>query len=130
MKGKKTLILTVVSVFLLALTPVLSSFDLLIWNRTESAPKGLYWRSDGPLTLNGWAVVSGKAPASIWIAEHGFLARNWPVIKRVRGLPGDEICCEDETVLINGETVCDSVDNRFTRAATAAMAGLFHAETG
>ena len=109
MRGKETLTLAAVSVSLLALSPVLSSLDVLVWNRTESAPKGLYWRSDAPLTLNGWAVVSGDAPASLWIAEHGFLARDWPVIKRVRGLPGDEICRDKEAVSINGEPVATAL---------------------
>ena len=109
MRGKKTLTFAGVSVSLLALSPVLSSLDLLVWNRTESAPKGLYWRSDAPLEPYGWAVVSGKAPASIWIAEHGFLARDWPIIKRVRGLPGDDICREDETISINGDAVATAL---------------------
>jgi conjugative transfer signal peptidase TraF len=77
----------------------------VIWNRTESAPKGLYWRSDRPLKIYGWAVVSCKAPASVWISQNGYLARDWPIIKRVRGLAGDEICRVDTAVSINGNSV-------------------------
>ncbi len=110
MRSKRTLALAAVSVSLLVLSPVLSSSDVLVWNRTESAPKGLYWRSDGPLIRGGWALVSGKAPASNWIAENGFLARDWPVIKRVRGLPGDIICRDKATVSINGEPVATALE--------------------
>lgn len=101
MKRKLPLAIGAVSISLIALSSVLSSHKILIWNRTESAPQGLYWRSDSPLTLNGWAVVSGKAPAAIWISERGYLAPGWPIIKRVRGLPGDEICRENGSITIN-----------------------------
>lgn len=83
--------------------------NLLIWNRTASAPQGLYWRSGGPLDYDEWAVVSGGAPTSIWIAEHNYLARGWPVIKRVRGLSGDEICRLNGAVSINGKEVATAL---------------------
>lgn len=74
----------------------------LLWNRTESAPKGLYWRENGALSKGDWAIVSARAPAAIWIADHGYLAPGWPVIKRVAGGPGDEICRDGERVFVNG----------------------------
>lgn len=110
MRRKLPLAIGVVSISLIALSTFLSSHEVLIWNRTESAPKGLYWQSDSPLTLNGWAVVSGKAPASIWISERGFLASGWPIIKRVRALPGDKICRENGLVKINNETVATALE--------------------
>jgi len=81
----------------------------LLWNRTESAPKGLFWRSDGPLTVNRWAVVSGKAPSAIWISERGYLAPDWPIIKRVRGVVGDQVCRENQLVSINGKAVATAM---------------------
>lgn len=110
MKGKLTLAIGAISVGIIGVSSMLSSHEFLIWNRTESAPKGLYWRSDSPLTLNGWAVVSGKAPASIWIAERGFLGSGWPIIKRVRALPGDEICRENFVITINNVRVADALE--------------------
>ena len=73
-----------------------------IWNRTDSAPKGLYRLSNGPLALDRWAIVSAEAPASQWITEHGFLSPDWPILKRVRGLPGDKICRIETDISING----------------------------
>ena len=99
---RKVLILAGVSVVALIVISVMNPSQYLIWNRTASSPQGLYWRNDGPLTLNGWAVVSAEAPAAKWIADHGYLASGWPIIKRIAGLPGDEICREDETISING----------------------------
>ena len=124
---KRTIILglAAVSIGLMAFSSVLSSHEVLLWNRTASAPEGHYWRSDGPLTLNGWAVGSGKAPAAIWIADHGFLAPGWPVIKRVRGLPGDEICRENETVSINGETVATVLETDSSGLELPSWSGCF-----
>lgn len=80
-----------------------------LWNRTESASKGLYWRSDGALEIGDWAIVSARAPSAIWIAEHGFLAPGWPIIKRVAGVPGDEICRADERVFVNRALVAEAL---------------------
>lgn len=82
----------------------------LLWNRTESAPKGLYWRSDSPLISGGWAVVSAKAPAATWISDHGFLASGWPIIKRVAGVPGDEICRRGVDVFVNEDHAATALE--------------------
>lgn len=81
----------------------------LIWNRTPSAPIGLYWRMDRQPSLNGWALLSSDSSAAAWIADHGFLASGWPIIKRVRAIAGDEICRTGDAVLINGAAVAHAV---------------------
>ena len=102
MRGWKTLAIASAVTAALGAVMIFPSHDVWLWSRTDSAPKGLYRLSDGPLTLEGWTVVSGDAPSSKWIAARGYLAPDWPVIKRVRGLPGDEICRENTAVSING----------------------------
>lgn len=81
-----------------------------LWNRTESAPKGLYLRGGGALRKGDWAIVSARAPAAIWIAEHEFLAPGWPIIKRVAGVPGDEICRKSERIFINSALVAVALE--------------------
>lgn len=81
-----------------------------LWNRTESAPKGLYLREGGALEKGDWAIVSARAPAAIWIAEHGFLAPDWPIVKRVAGVPGDQIYREGERVFVNGALVAVALE--------------------
>ena len=82
----------------------------LLWNQTESAPKGLYWRNNSPLELEGWAVVSAKAAAAKWISGRGYLAPDWPIIKRVRGTSGDEICREGLEISINETVVARALE--------------------
>ena len=79
--------------------------ERLVWNRTGSAPQGLYWLSDEPFTKGSWVVVSARSAEAEWASAHGFIGRDWPLLKRVAGLPGDEICRSDTTILINRERV-------------------------
>ena len=76
--------------------------ERLIWNRTGSVPEGLYWLSDEPFTKGGWVVVSAKSAEAQWAELHGFVGKDWPLLKRVAGVPGDEICRDGVTILING----------------------------
>ena len=97
-----------VSVTLLSAS-VFSLPEKLIWNRTNSAPIGLYWLSDGPLTLNRWAVVSADSADALWAQQRGYIGQDWPLIKRVRGLPGDRICRENDSILINDMIVAEAL---------------------
>ena len=94
----------------LAAVSILPRQHFLLWNQTESAPKGLYWRNNSPLDLEGWAVVSAKAPAAKWISSRGYLAPDWPIIKRVRGTSGDEICRKGLEVSINETVVASALE--------------------
>lgn len=76
--------------------------DRLIWNRTGSAPQGLYWLSDEPFTLGRWVVVSARSDDAQWAEDHEFVGQDWPLLKQISGLPGDEICRTDTRILING----------------------------
>lgn len=76
--------------------------ERLIWNRTGSVPTGLYWLSDEPFTKGGWVVVSARSAEAQWAHLHGVVGRDWPLLKRVAGVFGDEICRDGATVLING----------------------------
>ncbi len=75
----------------------------VIFNRTESAPVGVYWRQDRLPEKGEWAVVSADAASPIWIADNGYLAHGWPILKRVVGVPGDEVCRTGQAVTINGK---------------------------
>lgn len=110
MRGTRTLVLGLSSVFGLAVVSLVSFTKPIIWNRTESAPKGLYWRSDGPLTLNRWAVVSANSESANWAAARGYIGADWPIIKRVRAIEGDEICRKDDAISVNGQPVANALN--------------------
>ena len=103
MRGSVWLMAGTAGLSLLAITTVFQPTERLIWNRSASAPEGFYWRYDRPPTRDDCAVVSPKSEAARWAREHGYTGENWPLIKRVAGLPGDEICRHGDTIFINGE---------------------------
>jgi conjugative transfer signal peptidase TraF len=77
----------------------------LIWNRTRSAPLGLYWLKYEPLDPGRWVVLSASSPPATWAEAHGFTGRDWPLLKQVAGVPGDEICREELAITLNGKLV-------------------------
>ena len=93
--------LMIVGVCLALFGMAFSPSEKVLWNRTASAPTGLYWLNDNPFTLGRWVVVSAKSPEAIWANQRGFVGKNWPLLKRVAGVPGDEICRVDGRILIN-----------------------------
>jgi len=102
---RRALLMTGASIGLALFGLVFSPMDRLIWNRTGSAPQGLYWLSDEPITHGRWVVVSARSAEAQWAEDHGFVGRNWPLLKQIAGLPGDEICRSGVEVSINGMPV-------------------------
>ena len=77
----------------------------LVWNRTGSAPQGLYRLSGEPPALGRWVVVSNRSEAGNWAETHGYVGPGWPLLKRVAALPGSEVCRIGATILIDGNAV-------------------------
>lgn len=107
---RRALLLTGVGIGLALFGLVASPSDRLIWNRTGSAPQGLYWLSDEPFTRGRWVVVSSQSAEAQWAEEKGFIGRDWPLLKQIAGVPGDEICRFGEDILIDGERVAEARD--------------------
>lgn len=126
----RTLSTAAASAAVLAAAAALPADGFFLWNRTESAPRGLYWRDDGALEIGDWAIVSGEAPPAAWIAEQGFLAPGWPLIKRVAGGPGDKICREGERVSINGALAAVALQSDSTGLKLPAWSGCQKLEDG
>lgn len=77
--------------------------DRLFWNRTGSAPQGLYWLSGDPFTKGRWVVVSARSADAQWAEEQGYVGQDWALLKQIAGVSGDEICRDASEVWINGK---------------------------
>ena len=97
--------LTLSGISLLVFSWVFDPLDRLIWNRTASAPTGLYWLSDDPFTHDRWVVVSSQSDSAQWAEMRGYVGKDWPLLKQIAGMPGDEICRTGDEIRINGEPV-------------------------
>lgn len=75
----------------------------LVWNASASAPLGLYAVSPGAPLARGDMVVAWAPPGPrLLAAQRYYLPVNVPLVKRVRGVPGDRICATGSTILIDG----------------------------
>lgn len=95
------LALIVLSVLSIPLSSALSGQERLIWNRTSSAPEGLYWRRNSHPARGDWVIVSPESPMAVWAEAREFTGRDWPLIKRVAAKKGDRVCRSGAQILIN-----------------------------
>lgn len=77
----------------------------VIWNRSASAPGGLFWLSDEPITKGQWVLLSARSMPAQWAASRGYVGAGWPLLKQVAGLPGDRICRHGVAVFVNDRQV-------------------------
>lgn len=78
----------------------------LVWNASASAPVGLYVVSPVAPLARGDMVIAWapSGPRALAAARH-YLPANVPLVKRVRGVPGDRVCAIGRTITVNGAAV-------------------------
>lgn len=107
---RTTLLFGVGGLTLLALSSVISPKKRLIWNRTNSAPTGIYWVQDKVPELGDLVLMSAASDEAKWAQTHGFVGEDWPLLKRVAGQSGNQICRFDGHVLINEKRVATALE--------------------
>lgn len=78
----------------------------LIWNASASAPIGL-WRIHPGTQLRTNDMVLAHTPASVrqLAARRHYLPANVPLLKRIAGRDGDEVCALGYEIFVNGRRV-------------------------
>jgi len=95
-----------------------------IWNRTESVPKGLYFVDRSARISTGDLVAFAPSDeVRHWLNDEGIVGADWPLLKHVAGLSGDEICRCDTQVSINGITSVDALKVTESGSALPAWQG-------
>tara|TARA_R100001126_G_scaffold95906_1_gene67829 strand:- start:317 stop:862 length:546 start_codon:yes stop_codon:yes gene_type:complete len=109
MARRSTIIWMTAGLLLAGSAWVLRPDTVFIWNRTSSAPLGLYLKlersEERPLTPGSRVLLGPESSAGHWIISHGFAGSGWPIIKSVRAQTGDEICRNGPVVSINSKPV-------------------------
>ena len=108
MKAKMSLIWLVTGLALLGSSSPAHPVRI-IWNRTDSVPRGLYAVRTLPPTAMpeiGDLVAFSPTPQDrAWLESRGYIGKNWPLLKYVAALPGDTVCRHGATLRINHRPV-------------------------
>lgn len=90
----------------LGATLALDPPPLLVWNVSNSAPRGLYAvRSWGAIARGDMVLAWAPAQERALAASRGYLPRNIPLIKRVAAGPGERICASDGAIFVDDDRV-------------------------
>jgi conjugative transfer signal peptidase TraF len=75
----------------------------LIWNISASVPIGLFTvHPADDLEVADLVAVAPPAALAAFLAARGYLPRGVPILKRVLGLPGQEVCRIGRTITVDG----------------------------
>ncbi|MGN7712606.1 S26 family signal peptidase [Agrobacterium radiobacter] len=78
----------------------------LVWNATASAPVGLYTIAPADrLEVPELVAVMPPEPLADFLVGRGYVGRGVPLLKRVLGLPGQQVCRIGRDIMINGTAV-------------------------
>jgi conjugative transfer signal peptidase TraF len=84
----------------------------LVWNGSASAPLGLY-RRDGnilePIHAGDWLLVRAPTKMQHLIDARRYLPPKIPIIKQVRGVPGQTICRFELEIFVDGKFVAHAL---------------------
>lgn len=90
----------------------------LVWNASASVPIGLYEIEPvGELAVSDLAAVMPPKPLADFMVERGYIGRGIPLMKRVMGLPGQQVCRIGRSITVDGVPLGETLDrDRMGRA--------------
>ncbi len=95
-----------------------------VWNRTESVPKGLYFVDrSAPVSKGDLVAFEPSDEVRKWLDQEGIVGSDWPLLKHVAGLEGDEVCRCGGEILINELLVADALETTGSGSALPAWQG-------
>lgn len=105
MMKREILIASALPVLALVAASAVSLPKKLVYNASESAPVGFYWLDDRPVERGDYVLVRVPERVRQLVGSRGYLPPDVPLIKRVAGVEGDEICRDGDEIRINGKSV-------------------------
>ena len=111
MRVKANLIFWIAGGILLIGVSCLTLPTKLVWNRTESVPKGLYFvASKEPLERGLLVAFRPSREEQEWFERRGYIGTRWPLLKQISGLEGDTVCRENLDVSVNEILVAEALE--------------------
>ena len=95
-----------------------------VWNRTESVPKGFYFIDrSAPVSKGDLVAFEPSDEVRKLLDQEGIVGSDWPLLKHVSGVEGDEICRCGTGIFINGSHVVDALETTRSGSALPAWQG-------
>lgn len=83
----------------------------LIWNASASAPIGLYSVEPADrLEVTDLVAVDAPDPLARFLAERGYLPPGVPLMKRIAGLPGQQVCRLKSAITVDGIAMGEALE--------------------
>jgi conjugative transfer signal peptidase TraF len=103
MTGRATTLLLTAGAAALALSTIAARpAKRYVWNASGSVPVGLYWlQPAGNLVVMQLVAVQPPEPLATFLADHRYLPRGVPMLKRVLALPGQTVCRDGLAVTVD-----------------------------
>jgi conjugative transfer signal peptidase TraF len=97
----------VITTYFASVAIVISAFfdppPVLIWNASASVPVGMFTLHPvGHLEMADLVAVAPPEALATFLAKRGYLPRGVPILKRVLGLPGQQVCRIARTITVDG----------------------------
>lgn len=83
----------------------------LIWNASASTPIGLYSIAPADrLEVADLVAVRAPEPLAAFMVERGYIGRGVPLMKRIAGVPGQQVCRRYYAITVDGVPMGDALD--------------------
>ncbi len=89
---------------------VLRPQDLILYNPSDSIPKGFYVREGSELALGSIVTIRSIHAAPDYAAKRNFVDEGDRFLKRIAAMEGDTVCAEGSTVLVNGKPIAQRAE--------------------
>jgi conjugative transfer signal peptidase TraF len=115
---RRILAVSVLAVIGIAATSVADMPTKLVWNATASAPVGFYTIEPADrIEVPELVVVRPPEPLAGFMVERGYVPRGVPLLKRVVGLPSQQVCRTGSAITVDGVEMGNALDrDRIGRA--------------
>lgn len=81
--------------------------DLILYNPSDSIPKGFYVRDRSELVRGSIVTIRSINAAPDYAAKRDFADEGDRFLKRITAMEGDTVCAEGSAVSVNGVTVAE-----------------------
>ena len=106
MSRRRILAVTLLAVIGIAATSAADMPTKLLWNATASAPVGFYSIEPADrIEVPELVAVMPPEPLAGFMIGRGYVGRGVPLLKRVVGLPGQQVCRIGRDILIDGTAI-------------------------